>query len=228
MAFDGTEVDSIRAMFGTPNNVTYVTGANGSGKAYKGATNAYIEYPSPSLASSLKSFSVSMWINTAKHDGGAQNVFMIPNSGDFWGNMFMLIEGNNSPTDNTMLVKFHFGGQWVEYTGANRLPDMYGAWKHLVFTYDHTTSKFNVYLNGAKLNMPASITDRKNGANPLGDSFTFKNVTKFVIGAFQQHVGIRPPPDSWMLNYTGMLDQFRIYGKALSDGEVSSLFSSKS
>lgn len=230
MAFDGTEVDSIRAMFGTPKNVTYVDGING--KALKGATNGWVEYPSPSIASNLKAFSYSMWLKTEKHDGGAQNVFMIANSTDFWGNVFMLIEGNNSPTDNSMLIKFHFGdqnpgGQWVEFTNANRLPDMYGAWKHLVFTYDPGTSKFNTYLNGAKLNMPASITDRKSGANPLGSSFTYSGISKFVIGAFQQHVGIKSPADSWMLPYTGLLDQFRIYGKALTDAEVTALYTSK-
>jgi len=173
-----------------------------------------------------------MWINTTKHDGGAQNVFMIPNSTDFWGNVFMLIEGNNSPTDNSMLIKFHFGdqnggGQWVEYTNANRLPDMYGGWRHLVFTYDPTTSKFTTYLNGAKLAMPASITDRKNGANPLGTNFNYSGISKFVIGAFQQHIGIKAPADSWMLPYTGLLDQFRIYGKVLSDAEVLELYTNK-
>lgn len=225
MAFDGTEVDSIRAMFGVPKNITYVNGI--SGKAMKGATNGWIEYPSPSLAANIKAFSVSLWINTQKHDGGAQNVFMIPNSTDFWGNMFMLIEGNNSTTDNSMLIKFHFGGQWIEFTGANRFPDMYGAWKHIVFTYDPTTSKFFAYLNGSKLNLPASITDRKKGGNPLGSDFTFKGVSKFIIGGYQQHLGISGSPDSWMLPYTGLLDQFRIYGKALSDAEVSALHASK-
>ena len=226
MAFDGTEVDSIRAMFGTPKNVTYVDGGV-SGKALKGASNGWIEYPSPSLANGVKTFSVSVWIKTEKHDGGAQNVFMIPNSGDFWGNMFMLIEGNNSPTDNSMLIKFHFCGQWVEFTGANRFPNMYGDWKHIVFTYDPGTSKFTSYLNGAKLNMPASITDRKSGGNPLGSNFNYNNVSKFVIGGFQQHLGISGSPETWMLPYTGLLDQFRIYGKVLSDAEVAELYTTR-
>lgn len=227
MAFDGSELDSMRAMFGTPKNTTYATGING--QALKGATGGYVTYPSPGQTTNMTSFSVSMWINTSKHDGGAQNVFMIPRTDDFWGNMFMLIEGNNSATDNTMLVKFHFGGQWIEFTGANRLPDMYGAWKHLVFTYDAATSKFSAYLNGAKRNLPASMSDRTSGGAPLGSNFTFKNVSKFIIGGYQQHMGSPwNAPDSWMLNYTGLLDQFRIYSKALTDAEVMELFNTKS
>ena len=159
---------------------------------------------------------------------------MIPQTGGFWGNMFMLIEGNGSATDNSMLVKFHFGpdggpnDQWVVYENANRLPNMYGAWKHLVYTYDAASSKFEVYLDGNKLNMPASITDRKAGANPLGSNFSFKNVSKFIIGGYQQHLGAPwSAPDSWMKTYRGMLDQFRIYGKALSAAEVKALFDTK-
>lgn len=221
MAFEDTELDSIRAGFGTPKNITYDQGIHG--KALKGATDGWIEYPSPSLASDLKSFTVSFWINTSKHDGGAQNVFMIPNTGDFWGNMFMLIEGNNGPTDS-MLIKFHFAGQWIEFLNENRLPNMYGAWRHLVFTYDTGTSKFYAYLDGAKLNLPPSMTDRQLNGAPLGDNFSFKNVSKFIIGGYQQHLGSPwSTPEAWMLNYTGLLDQFRVYGVALSDAEISEL-----
>ena len=99
-----------------------------------------------------------MWINTAKHDGGAQSVFMLPRTSDFWGNMFLLIEGNNSASDS-MLVKFHFAGQWIELTNENRLPNMYNDWKHIAFSYNASTSKVSVYLNGQKRTLPASITD---------------------------------------------------------------------
>jgi hypothetical protein len=228
-AFEGTEVDSMRANFGTPKNVTYATGING--KALKGGTGVYIEYPSANEASkTMTSFSVSFWMNTTKHDGGAQNVFMIPRKNDFWGNMFCLIEGG--PTSNqrgdSMLIKFHFAGNWVELLNNNRLPNMFGSWKHLVFTYDAGTSKFNVYLDGAKRNLPASITDRtKNGA-PLGSNFEFIEAEKFIIGGFQQNLGSPwNAPETWMLNFGGLLDQFRIYSKALNDAEVNELYIGK-
>ena len=31
-------------------------------------------------------------------------------------------------------------------------------------------------------------------------------------------------PDGWRLNYTGLMDEFRIYDVALSDNDVKSLF----
>lgn len=226
-AFENSTIDSIQEGTGTATGISYADGVKG--KAYKGSATGQIEYASAGKLADMKSFTVAFWMNTEKHDGGAQCVFMMPNTEDFWGNLFMTIEANTSATDNTMLAKFNFAGNWVEFSGnngVNRLPDMYGKWKHLAFTYDETTSKFAAYLDGVKLNLPASATDRKNGSNPLGP-LAFKNVSKFVIGGYQQHIGIKAPADSWMLHYTGMLDQFRIYTRTLSDAEINTLYTSK-
>lgn len=227
LPFESSVLDSAQYQKGIANNVTYVDGIRG--KAYKGATDAQLQFPSAVKMANMTSFTVSFWMNTVKHDGGAQCVFMLPNTEDFWGNLFMTIEGNNNPNDNTMLAKINFAGNWVEFTGnngLNRWPDMYGKWNHVAFSYDETSSKFAVYINGAKLALPANVSDRKNGNNPLGP-LSFKNVSKFVIGGFQQHIGIRPPADSWMLHYTGMLDQFRVHTRALSDAEINTLYTTK-
>ena len=221
-SFDGSVIDSVNNLNGTATNVTFTAGRKG--QALKGSANGFVSYPTPGTnITDLESFTITMWINTDKHDGGAQSVFMLPRTSDFWGNMFMLIEGNNGPTDS-MLVKFHFNGQWAELTGNNRLPSMYGGWKHLAFTYNATTSKFNVYLNGLKRSLPANITDRTSGGNPLGP-LNFTDVSKLIIGGFQQHLGTPwNNPDGWMLNYTGLLDEFRIFNMPLSDTEINSLY----
>ena len=226
-AFENSTLDSIHYVEGAPTGITYDTGING--RAYKGSASGKIEYPSAGKLAEMGSFTVSFWMNTQKHTGGAQNVFMLPNTEDFWGNMFLLIEGNDSPTDNSMLMKFNFAGQWIEFTGnngMNRIPDMYGKWKHVVFSYDGKTSVFSAYIDGAKLSLPADIANRKKDGAPLGP-VKFQNVSKFVIGGFQQHIGIKGPADGWMLHYTGMLDQFRVYTKALTDAEVTALYVGK-
>jgi hypothetical protein len=221
-SFDGNVNDSVSNLAGTATGTSFTTGRKG--QALKGSSTGQVVYPTPGAAiTGLQSFTVAMWINTQKHDVGAQSVFMLPRTSDSWGNMFLMIEGNNTPSDS-MLVKFHFAGQWAELTGDNRLPSMYNGWKHLAFSYDAGTSKFNAYLNGVKRTLPASITDRKNGTNPLG-AITFTDVSKLIIGGFQQHLGAPwGTPDGWMLNYTGMLDEFRIYNKALVDSDVNALF----
>lgn len=227
MAFENSTIDSIHYVEGTPTGISYAEGVNG--QAYKGSATGQIEYASAGKLAEMSSFTVAFWMNTQKHTGGAQNIFMLPNTEDFWGNMFLLVEGNDNAADNSMLMKFNFAGQWIEFTGNNgldRIPDMYGKWKHVAFSYDEETSKFAAYIDGQKLNLPASATDRKSGGAPLG-ALNFQNVSKFVIGGFQQHIGIRAPADAWMLHYTGMLDQFRVYTKALTDAEINTLYTSK-
>jgi len=215
---------------GTASGTTsFVTGRKGM--AYKGSTNGFIGYTSPGAVGTLTSFTVAFWVNTAKHDGGAQGVFALAKEdGSFWGNFFVLIEGNNT-TSNRMFIKLHFEKNnapfvehWVEPNGDFRPDDMYGAWRHIAWTYDQATSKVAWYINGTKKVLPPGAEDRLASAGvPLG-ALNFKNPTKFVIGAYQNQLGAPfNTPEPWMLNYTGALDEFRIYNKALSETEISAL-----
>lgn len=233
-AFENVATDSIWGSRGTATGVTFVDGLKG--KAYKGSTTGQIEYASPGKLATMESFTIAFWMNTTKHEGGAQCVFMLPNTNDFWGNSFMLIEGNTAKHDS-MLVKFNFAGNWVEFTGKNNVnglnlwPNAYGKWKHVAFSYDGISSKFATYVDGVKLPLAPSVTDRTKEIKPkefvpLGP-LKMANVSKFVLGGFQQHIGIKAPADDWMLHYTGMLDQFRVYTKALSDAEVTELYGKK-
>jgi hypothetical protein len=229
-AFENVATDSIWGSRGTAKGVSYVDGVKG--KAYKGSATGQIEYTAAGKLATLESFTVAFWMNTEKHKDGAQCIFMLPNTDDFWGNMFMTIESNNDDKDSSMLVKFNFAGNWITFdqkaaaSGLNRWPNAYKKWKHVAFTYDGSTSKFATYIDGVKLPLNASVTDRKKGEAPLGP-LKFANASKFVIGGYQQHIGIKAPADSWMAHYTGMLDQFRVYTTALTDAEISNLYTKK-
>lgn len=223
LSFENGVVDSTGTLTGgAATGVTYVSGRKGM--ALKGSATGQVVFANPAASLlNMKSFTVAMWMNAQKHTDGAEVVFMLPRTSDFWGNMFLLIESNTGASDS-MLMKFHFAGQWAELTGANRPANMYGSWKHVAFTYDAGTSKFNTYINGSKLSLPASITDRKSGTNPLGQ-IAFTDPSRFIIGGFQQHIGSPwSAADSWMKRYSGLLDEFRIYSKALDETEVNSLF----
>jgi hypothetical protein len=219
--FNGTLADSVSGTAGTSTGTTLVEGRKG--QAYQGADGKFIAYNNIPNLSNLQSFTVSMWINTQKHADGAQAVFMLPRTSDFWGNMFLMIESNTTSNDS-MFIKFHFDGQWAELGAATKLPNMYGGWRHLAFTYDAASSKFNAYLNGQKRTLAASVTDRKEGTAPLG-ALSFQDVSKFIIGGFQQHLGAPwSAADSWMKTYTGKLDEFRIYDTPLSESDINSLY----
>jgi hypothetical protein len=216
---------------GTASGVTsFVAGRKG--QAYQGSTNGFIGYTNPGPLATLTSFTVALWVNTGKHDGGAQGLFTLAKQdGSFWGNFFLMIEGNNT-TSNRMFMKLHFEKNtapfvehWVEPNGDFRPDDMYGGWRHVAWTYDAATSKVGFYINGQKRTLPPGSDTRvaDAGGTPLG-GLNFKNPTKFIIGGMQNHLGAPfNAPEVWMLNYTGKLDEFRIYNKALSEQEINAI-----
>lgn len=231
--FEGTNNDAKNAVTGgvTAGSSSFVEGRKG--KAYKGASNAFVVFSNPGPIATLTSFTVSMWINTARHDGGAMGVFALgKQDGSFWGNFFLFFEGQNPANPEELFMKLHFEKNnapfvehWIEPNGPFRPADMYGAWRHLAWTYDATTSKVGWYINGQKKALPPGAESRiaDGSGTPLG-ALNFKNPTKFVIGGFQNNAGAPfNAPEPWMLNYTGMLDEFRIYNKALSEIEINAL-----
>lgn len=216
---------------GVATNVTYAEGIKG--KAYQGTATTFAGFSTVSAKlSGLKSISNSVWIKTSA-GAGAQCLFMLPRTSDFWGNVFMFIDGS---TNGNMNLKVRlqktgaaFSGQWMEHVGANALVNMYGDWKHLVWTYDAATSRYKVYVNGERLTLPDGFTNRyasdpANGGLPLG-ALVNSDVSKFIIGGFQQHLGAPwGTPEPWMIPYTGLMDELRIYDIALTDSEVRSLY----
>jgi Concanavalin A-like lectin/glucanases superfamily len=216
---------------GVATNITYVEGIKG--KAYQGTATTFAGYSAVNAKlSGLKSITNSVWIKTSA-GSGAQCLFMLPRTSDFFGNIFVLIDGSSN---GNMNLKVHiqktgadWSGQWMEHVGANALVNMYGDWKHLVWTYDSTTSKYKTYVNGEKLNLPDGFTNRfasdpANGGLPLG-GLVNSDVSKFIIGGFQQHLGAPwGTPESWMVPYTGLMDELRIYDIALTDSEVRFLY----
>lgn len=233
---DNNVLDSKNGLTGgSVSGISFEKGAKGM--AYKGSTTGLISYTNVSdRIKNLKSITQSMWIKTSQHDGGAQCVFMLPKTTDFWGNIFVLIEGS---TDGKMLLKFHiqkdvtpavpWAGQFIETGGTNKLSGMYDKWKHLVWSYDGGSSTFSLYVDGVLVPLPDSITKRfandpAQGGLPLGN-LANSNVSKFAIGGFQQHLGSPwANPDGWMLKYTGLLDEFRLYDKTLTASEINALY----
>ena len=234
--FDGTINDAKGAITGgTANGATsFVQGRKG--QAYKGSETGFLAYTNPGPVATLGSFTTTMWVNTQKHDGGAQSVFYLSKQTtppSFWGNFFMLVEGKPpTASDNRMFMKLHFQKNtvpfiehWIEPANDFRPDDMYGGWRHIAWTYDAATSKVGWYINGEARLLPPNAADRK--ASPAGDplgALNFKDATRFLIGGWQNHLGVPfNGLEPWMLNYTGALDEFRIYNRALSGEEISAL-----
>jgi hypothetical protein len=125
------------------------------------------------------------------------------------------------------------------------VPASVGRWVHVVYTYDATTSKVIVYKNGVKggtgsltgpygpfngentlyANDPGGATNPNSA--PLHGVVQLPVAGKMIIGACQfsttpslGSAGAQP----WATTFRGLLDEFRIYNKALSSSEVESLY----
>ncbi len=231
-AFEGTDVDSIRASFGTATKAIYDNGV--SGKAYQGDTVSNIVYPSANDFGKSTSFTIAFWMKKKAHKNNAQFAFALATGTDIWtkADIFMLIENKDQSSGDSLTAKFYLLDQWVEFSKDGglkkdfRLPKgLDGDWHHLAFVYDETTSKLTTYWDGAaRTGLPANRTDIVKNGQPRGPLAL--NASKFVIGG-PAHLGLGATPDGWMAMYDGGLDQFRLYGTALSASEVASLYTAK-
>ena len=231
MPFDDNALETIGNI--TPSqqpNVTYVVGRRG--KAYQGASGAYLRYnlPDNSKLKTLKSYTVAMWIKSPKVDGTpVPKVFEIGKSDDlFWGNLTIMIERLTDPGADSLFFKLHFKkvgvpweGQWIE---AKKSIFQVNKWMHLVFQYDATTSKFMIYKDGAKVEFPEAVENRyaNDQQEPLGD-MNFVNADVLNIGAWRPKTDSQAT-DEWMGWFMGNLDELRVYDKALSATEVKALY----
>jgi hypothetical protein len=238
-AFDGTSsdplrnaVDSIRANFPQDNPLESVDGV--SGKAIKGAPakDKAIKYGSANDFAQSTSWTVAYWMkNTPATDGEPEFHFSLPVSGSaFWHNsgLFLLVEkGGPDPGNSTtalMAAKLAIEDHWVEFVGAERLPNaLDGNWHHIAFVYDETDSRVRAYIDGqlARTSSPVMKNGNPRGATP------FANATNFVIAGWNKHANVTGPTDPWIHSYSGSMDQFRLYGKALSASEILALYNSR-
>ncbi|HEX5026895.1 MAG TPA: LamG domain-containing protein [Agriterribacter sp.] len=227
-AYDETTVDSIRANFGSEKNVTYVDGI--TGKAMSADATGYIVYPSANDFKNAKSFTVAFWL---KKDGpnpagtGTAFAFGLATTTDIWTSMDMFLEfedaGNPSSKDSAA-AKFYLKDQWFEFVGVKRIPKVLdGQWHHMAFSYDEANSTLTPYLDGAPI---MGLPDGFGKFNNNGGVVDLSPSAGVVVGG-PGHYAVGKTPDSWMGNFGGAIDQFRLYGTALSASEISSLFTGK-
>ncbi len=227
-AMDGTSVDSIRANFGQDFSAAYAEGMHG--QAFNGGKDSYIQYGKANDFGSATSFTIAFWMKkTPQPAGDGTNFAFALNSKDYsWTNVQLFLEfedSGNPTTQDSAVAKFYLLDQWFEYTGDKRMPKVLnGQWHQLVFTYDQTSSVLSTYIDGAPMTgLPAGFGNVTNGGAPRGP-LQFTNLTGFTIGGPGK---VAHDANTWMNNFNGQIDQFRLYGTALSAADVAALYASK-
>ena len=246
MAFENNLNDMGESKFtGAPTNISYVAGING--QALKIGADGYllvkgndtVVYPngyrgmSLDTMKNLGSFTLSFWMKgVGPVTGGAQGIFSISNKTQFWGNLDLFLENYDNAADpNAAHLKIHMfndnvSGGGEEWTAGDemKLPNTLNKWTHIALTYDAATSKFVVYKDGG------SVVNKTLGGGTYG-KVKFANVNGMVIGThqFQTTPSLTDShgAETWAKSFNGALDQFRLYNRALSTTEITSLFTNK-
>lgn len=238
-AFDGTTtnplmnaVDSIRANFPSTNPLTSVAGISGKAVQGKGLSGPAIKYPSANDFAKSSSFTMAFWekeTGVPQSADGPQFVMSLFDK-DYWHNsgIFLLFDhtGAGSTADSaavTLAVK----DNWYVFHNKDRIPKIYDQqWHHMAFVYDASTSTLTTYIDGQALTGLSKDATKLDGlSGPL--NLNVANVSNLVIGGWNKHAGLDGPGDDWIKSFPGSLDQFRLYGKALSASEVQALYNSK-
>jgi hypothetical protein len=230
-AMDGSSVDSIRANFGTNTNVDFTEGV--SSEALEAGTDGYVVYPSANDFAKSTSFTISFWMQKAGPNpsgAGTAFAFGLATSTDIWTaqNIFLEFEDAGQSTADSAAAKFYLMDQWFEFIKTSTLDRrmahvLNGDWHHLVFVYDATTSTLTPYIDGG---VPTNLPDGFGKFANNGGVADLSTSTGLVVGG-PGHYSIGKTPDSWMGNFNGSIDQFRLYGVALSATEVADLFAGK-
>lgn len=202
-------------------------GVNGKGVQFTDAGRA-IKYMTVNDFGSATSFSIAFWMkNTEK--GRTEFVFSLTDNkynGWHYSAVFLLLEKG---TPEAVTLKLGLMDQWLEFPDNNQFkkPLMDGNWHHLAFVYDETSSTMAYYFDGASVEgVPASALNVKNGDNPRG-KVDFTTVKNLVLGGWNKHASLPGATDDWIKSFTGAMDQFRLYNKALTPAEVQALYSGK-
>jgi len=223
-AFDGTGtdplrngVDSIRANFPATNTGAIADGI--SGKCFKGSETALATYAGINDFTKYKNFTLAFWMKKSPQAAGKGTnfAFCLNAKGYSWTNCKMFLEFEDYSTAALGAGKFYIMDQWTEYINANSMPNVLnGNWHHLAFTYDGASLK--LYIDGTLFRTNALTVPFNTGTDPYGsfESFTIGGLSKYTHDN-----------NTWMNNFDGSIDQFRLYGTTLTAAEVGALFSNK-
>jgi hypothetical protein len=228
--FDGNEKEMISGAVPTATvNDSYVdNGVTGQGLSLN---SGYLYYASqlPKFDTSLKSFTVSEWVQVLNNGSTPTLTFTIARPGQFWGNINFLLETGQHPASDLTDLVVHpdfsaIGGGTQDNLNASYLPSYKsptladGKWNHLVITYDRSTSIFQIWADGVMIGAP----DYQNRGTAYFNNFEPNEV---LIGGWYNNIpGKEVSGDTWTVPMVGKIDEIRVYNTALGAADIKALY----
>jgi len=208
---------------------SFVTARRGNG--YKGSSSeAYLEYniAAGTALKTLDEFSLACWIKTPATTSGASKIFAVNGGDGFMGNL-TLIQESQALGDSVDMKLFLFDSGSPEWKGQDMRKQsnkfLSDKWFHIVGIYRKSTSSMEFYANGllvlTQIRYAGPVPAV--GTQPLLEGIMLGgDMTKLHFGAWPQQIA--GTPEGWMTYFKGIVDEFRVYNKALSAAEVKSLY----
>jgi len=212
-------------------SITVATGIHGTAvQLSQGNALKYIS--ANDFAATAKSFTLAFWLKSPEVPHSNPQFVMSLVDKDYWHNsgMFVLFDHDGAgSTADSAAVSFVVKDDWYVFHNKDRIPKIYDQqWHQLVFSYDQTTSKLTTYVDGQALTGLSTDATGPSGSLLSGPlNLTPTSVSNLIVGGWNKHAAIEGPTDSWIDNFPGRIDQFRLYNKALSASDVLALFNAK-
>jgi len=186
---------------------------------------------------SLKSFTISEWIQIVNNGSKRTMIFQIARPGIFNGNLNFRLNTHSFPASNTEELKINPYFVTVNGTSTqdniNTLRDAPGmpnyfpyltpsiganVWVHLLLTYNATTGYFYIWANGIQV---GAFSSRGTGNNV----FTSHEPNEVIIGANYNTIpGKAVDANTDYVAMTGSIDEIRIYNTVLPDAFIKALY----
>ncbi len=179
---------------GTIRGATWVQGKVGSALKFNG-TDSYVEFPKGTPLEGITALTIEMW---AYRDRPGRNQDLIYEHYD----RFYIGDGYGS---GQYALMSNLTGKWITVVKSKEGAPM-NAWTHVAFTWDLEAGVAKVFYNGAER---GSETGMK-GKAVAGDSLSV-GITRMTAAG--------KPPEVWR-PFSGMIDEIRIYSRALSQAEI--------
>ncbi|MBN9383152.1 MAG: LamG domain-containing protein [Chitinophagaceae bacterium] len=215
-AFEGNLQDSVSKTAATNAGTSFSPGIKGQGMLV--GLNNYALFTPTDAIKNLQSMTVAFWVNTPINKTGIQEPICFVNPTQFWGNLDMFFDGQ---TDASSVFKMHLlnSANADTWLASWSIASPWSKWIHIALTYDHGSGKFTFYVNGA----PAG------SATPSGfDGLNFAQVPAIVLGTVQfmttPNLTTGATSQPWASFLLGVMDELRIYSKALSGDDVKALY----
>lgn len=208
--FDGNGNDaSGNGHHATVHGATLITLPNGDGVYEFDGVDDYIELPDES-AFDLTSFTMSFWIKIPTLPASEGPYTSNPgewvffSKGPMWGNYRLYVKRWGGSSDGAIIYHHtHAGGSYTSgsFTSPATISASAYSWRQVTITFDGT---LKIYLNGSPLQTETSVPIPLTNNDPV-------------------LIGNAPDGEANDL-FTGQMNSFRVYSRALTATEVAALY----